>query len=123
MRLILLMKTVYANHIVIINLICFSLMKISPTSLKVSSRGLVNFHNALTSFLPKLDRVKPIGHPSSEDHLPIRPGLMLNFALKPEYREKLNNGLTQLVQLRAVLQSCKERAVQTNSSNTKSKQT
>ena len=102
-----------ANGVVQLAKCLNDLLKIAPTSLKVNTRQLVNFHSGLTAFLPKLDQVKPISHPASPDHPPIRPGLMLNFALQPEYRERLSSGLTQLVTLRDVLQSC-IRAVQRN---------
>ena len=90
-------------------LVFFRFMKISPTSLAVNCRELINFHGCLTLFLVKLDQFKPLGHPSSPDHPPIRPSIMLNFALQPNYREKLNRGLNQLVELRTILHCCKDK--------------
>ena len=84
------------------------LLKINPTSLAVNSKELTNFHGSLTLFLVKLDRYRPNNHPKSPDHPPIRPSVMLNFALQPIYREKLNSGLNQLVELRTILHCCKE---------------
>ena len=82
----------------------------SPTNLKVNSRELTNFHSSLTLFLPKLDRFKPARHDPSPEHLAISPGVMLKFALHPEYREKLSSGVNQLMELRLILQNCKEKA-------------
>ena len=84
-------------------------MKVSPTLLAVNTRELINFHASLTLFLPKLDRCRPVNYPLSPDHPPIRPSVMLNFALQPEYREKLTSGVNQLLELRIVLQKCKEK--------------
>ena len=84
-------------------------MKVSPTLLAVNTRELINFHASLTLFLPKLDRYKPVNYPSSPNHPPIRPSVMLNFALQLEYREKLTSGVNQLLELRIVLQKCKEK--------------
>ena len=84
-------------------------MKIQPSNLAVNKPELVSFHGCLTLFLVKLDRFTPPGHSLSPSHPPIRPSIMMTFALQPQNRELLASGLNQLVELRTILFECKKK--------------
>ena len=84
-------------------------MKIQPSNLAVNTRELVSFHGCMTAFLVKLDRFRPADHSPSPTHPPIRPSVMMTFALQPKNRELLASGLNQLVELRTILFECKKK--------------
>ncbi len=90
-------------------------LAVEVAALAVSSKPLTSFHTALTSFLNKLDKVRPIGHPAGDTHPPIAPQISLEFLRIPGDRDSLQRqGLQILQQMISILRPCLDKVQNTN---------